>query len=123
VVDELSTDGTPDRLSERQVHTVQPDQPHGVTHNWNMAWRSFLNSSHSSLFIINNDVLIPDGVLDKLARALDPHGAHAVLCCAVLSCCAPWTGLVLTSVRVDVCMLKFPVAIRVCWTQTHRHTE
>ncbi len=38
------------------------------------AYREWRNSSHESLFIINNDVLVPDGVIDKLAAALTPEG-------------------------------------------------
>jgi GT2 family glycosyltransferase len=41
-----------------------------------MAWRYFLASSHEYFIIANNDVLVPDGVIDKLATALDPQGAQ-----------------------------------------------
>jgi hypothetical protein len=43
----------------------------------NMAWQYFLASSHEYFIISNNDVLIPDGVIDKLAIAMNPQGAHS----------------------------------------------
>ncbi len=39
------------------------------------AYRAWLNSSHEWLFYVNNDVLIPDGVIDILTRAMTPEGA------------------------------------------------
>jgi GT2 family glycosyltransferase len=74
LVDELSTDGTLERLSEHRIAFEQPEAVLGVTHNWNLAWRRFKAGRHANFFISNNDVLIPDGVLDKLALALDPEG-------------------------------------------------
>jgi hypothetical protein len=32
------------------------------------------NTSVDALFIINNDVLVPDGVIDAMASALTPEG-------------------------------------------------
>lgn len=38
------------------------------------AYREWRNSSYESLFIVNNDVLVPAGVIDALAAALTPEG-------------------------------------------------
>lgn len=38
------------------------------------AYREWRNSSYESLFIVNNDVLVPPGVIDALAAALMPEG-------------------------------------------------
>lgn len=35
------------------------------------------NTSADDLFIINNDVLVPDGVIDAMAAALTPEGEPA----------------------------------------------
>ena len=45
------------------------------------AYRAWLDTDHEFLFYVNNDVLVPDGVVDALARAMTPEGEH----CAVSS--------------------------------------
>lgn len=74
MVDEQSQDDTPHMLKSQRVHYVAPPEALGVTHQWNMAYKYFKQSSHQHLFLSNNDVLIPDGVLTKLAAAMDPNG-------------------------------------------------
>jgi hypothetical protein len=37
------------------------------------------NTSADALFIINNDVLVPDGVVNAMAAALTPAGKSAAL--------------------------------------------
>eukprot|EP01023_Acetabularia_acetabulum_P020155 TRINITY_DN2039_c0_g1_i14.p3 TRINITY_DN2039_c0_g1~~TRINITY_DN2039_c0_g1_i14.p3 ORF type:complete len:153 (+),score=18.66 TRINITY_DN2039_c0_g1_i14:118-576(+) len=71
IVDELSTDGTIEHLKQRKIKFVSPEKPSGVTHNWNMAFEYFMaNDQYNILFISNNDVLIPNGVIDELAQSL-----------------------------------------------------
>eukprot|EP01023_Acetabularia_acetabulum_P020994 TRINITY_DN2097_c0_g1_i2.p1 TRINITY_DN2097_c0_g1~~TRINITY_DN2097_c0_g1_i2.p1 ORF type:complete len:303 (-),score=12.58 TRINITY_DN2097_c0_g1_i2:426-1334(-) len=70
-VDELSTDGTPKYLETRNVHFISPDSPNGVTHNWNLGYKYFVeNEQYQIMYISNNDVLIPNGAIDKLSNTL-----------------------------------------------------
>ena len=41
------------------------------------AYRYWKNSSHEYLFISNNDVLVPDGVMTSLMHAMRDGGAPA----------------------------------------------
>ena len=65
------------------VRMLAPLEANGLTWNWNLAYRDFKASQHEHLFIINNDVLLPSGVIDKLTRAMDPDGGLALVLCAV----------------------------------------
>lgn len=38
------------------------------------AYRAWLETDHQFLFYVNNDVLVPDGVIDALARAMTKEG-------------------------------------------------
>ena len=40
-------------------------------------YQLWLPTAHDFLFIINNDVLVPDGVLTALMRAMEKSGARA----------------------------------------------
>ncbi len=43
--------------------------PHGLTHNWNVAYRLFKNSpQYSAVFFINNDIIFPNGTFTRLAE-------------------------------------------------------
>jgi len=42
------------------------------------AYREWLNSSQEALFIINNDVLVPDGVFDALS-AVETHSVCSLV--------------------------------------------
>eukprot|EP01024_Parvocaulis_polyphysoides_P052139 TRINITY_DN5136_c2_g4_i2.p1 TRINITY_DN5136_c2_g4~~TRINITY_DN5136_c2_g4_i2.p1 ORF type:complete len:297 (-),score=26.79 TRINITY_DN5136_c2_g4_i2:832-1722(-) len=71
VVDELSTDGTSTYLIRHNINYISPKNPNGVTHNWNLAYDYFIkNEQYNVLFISNNDVLIPNGAIDKLSKSL-----------------------------------------------------
>eukprot|EP01023_Acetabularia_acetabulum_P003760 TRINITY_DN1155_c0_g1_i2.p1 TRINITY_DN1155_c0_g1~~TRINITY_DN1155_c0_g1_i2.p1 ORF type:complete len:306 (-),score=5.26 TRINITY_DN1155_c0_g1_i2:504-1421(-) len=71
VIDELSTDGTRKHLDQRNIKYISPDKPNGVTYNWNMAFEYFMdNDQYNIMFLSNNDVLIPNGVIDELATSL-----------------------------------------------------
>lgn len=43
------------------------------------AYRAWLDTDHEFLFYVNNDVLVPDGVVDALARAMTPEGERCVV--------------------------------------------
>ena len=143
MVDELSSDETPQRLQNYTIWHMTPPERLGVTYNWNMvklpplrrtvlqcrpscaalcscaqcfapdlhkclllswwvgpgvqsltkqlcahmhlpctsqAYRAWLDTDHEFLFYVNNDVLVPDGVVDALARAMTPEGERCVVC-------------------------------------------
>lgn len=44
----------------------------GVTHAWNFAWQYFhRHAQYEHIVICNNDLLVPNGTITKLSRALD----------------------------------------------------
>ena len=43
------------------------------------AYQHWKRTRHPFMFIINNDVLVPDGALDKLMRAMQSTGAMYAL--------------------------------------------
>lgn len=47
------------------------DGPRGNTHSWNLAWQYAMKHNYEHLIICNNDVLIPNGTIQKLSSALD----------------------------------------------------
>lgn len=72
-IDEHSTDDTGDDLHAFGVHTLYVKESIGVTALWNEAWQYFMQRSeqYDKLIYSNNDVLVPNGVVDKLKAALD----------------------------------------------------
>lgn len=83
VVDEFSRDGTPQQLAKLGVHVISPPKSLGVTYNWNLMYKTWMKSSHGALFIGNNDVLIPNGVLNAMTHAMTPEGGDCDLVCPV----------------------------------------
>ena len=47
-------------------------KPKGLTHSWNTVWRQFMdNDQYDNLILANNDLIVPDGTIDRLVAALD----------------------------------------------------
>ena len=46
-------------------------EPRGNTHLWNLAWNYAVERGYVNLIICNNDLLVPDGTIDKLVEGLD----------------------------------------------------
>ena len=51
------------------------------------AYQQWKAGGADALFIINNDVLVPDGALSALAHALTPEGARSCRFCPSASAC------------------------------------
>lgn len=81
VVDELSTDGTPQNLRKAGVRLIQPPEVKGVTFNWNLAYQVWQDTDHEALIIANNDVLLPDGVVSSLLAAMTAAGGDCDMVC------------------------------------------
>lgn len=79
VIDEQSTDGTLAALHNANITVRQSPAANGVTYNWNLAYQAWLSTTLPYLFISNNDVLIPNGVLDALSHAFTPEGGDCDL--------------------------------------------
>lgn len=64
-----------DKAEQWGVQTLRwgkrTDGPRGVTHSWNLAWKHAIKLNYKHLIICNNDLLIPDGSISKLSRALE----------------------------------------------------
>lgn len=70
-VDEHSSDNTAQDLVLHGVRTLRAEDNVGVTALWNMAYQHYLQHGYDKLIYSNNDVLVPNGVIDKLRHALD----------------------------------------------------
>lgn len=70
-VDEHSSDNTAQDLELHGVRTLWVNESVGVTALWNKAYQHYLQQGYDKLIISNNDVLIPNGVIDKLRAELD----------------------------------------------------
>lgn len=78
VLDEHSTDTTASDLARFGVRTLYVNQSIGVTALWNLAYQHYLEHGYKNLIYSNNDVLVPNGVIDKLRAALD-NGCDLVM--------------------------------------------
>jgi hypothetical protein len=79
VIDEKSNDGTVEMLAKYGVSVLNVPEVKGVTYNWNLAYSRFVNSSYENLFIVNNDVLLPDGAFHLLEESLHQAGGDCDL--------------------------------------------
>lgn len=70
-VDEASSDNTLGDLAAYNVPVLRVKEYIGVTALWNRAYQYYLEHGYDKLIISNNDVLVPDGVVDKLQAALN----------------------------------------------------
>eukprot|EP01023_Acetabularia_acetabulum_P005084 TRINITY_DN12098_c0_g1_i3.p1 TRINITY_DN12098_c0_g1~~TRINITY_DN12098_c0_g1_i3.p1 ORF type:complete len:324 (-),score=42.20 TRINITY_DN12098_c0_g1_i3:841-1812(-) len=71
VVDEQSTDGTQNYVKTRKIQFIQSEGLYGVTHNWNLAYKFFTDhQQYNYLFIVNNDILIPNTAIDTQVRTM-----------------------------------------------------
>eukprot|EP01023_Acetabularia_acetabulum_P024398 TRINITY_DN2356_c0_g3_i1.p1 TRINITY_DN2356_c0_g3~~TRINITY_DN2356_c0_g3_i1.p1 ORF type:complete len:325 (-),score=30.53 TRINITY_DN2356_c0_g3_i1:525-1499(-) len=71
VVDEQSTDETLDYIKTRNISFIQSEGLLGVTHNWNLAYKYFIeHPQYNYLFVSNNDVLIPNTAIDTQVQSL-----------------------------------------------------
>ena len=48
----------------------------GLTTTWNLAWQYAIDNGYSNLIIANNDLLVPDGTIDSLSKALKLIGGR-----------------------------------------------
>jgi len=70
VVDNASTDGTPDELRRRRVHLIANDRNEGFPAAVN---HGIASTDARVIVILNNDTIVPPGTLSRLAHhALDP---------------------------------------------------
>ncbi len=68
---------------------MQDDEPRGVTYLWNQAYRLFKASpQYEALFIVNNDIIFPNGTFTLMAQASMYHRTHCICVhdCHVPSC-------------------------------------
>lgn len=54
------------------------DTSKGVTHSWNVAWKYAVTNNYKYVFLINNDVLIPDNTIKSLVNSLKLNYASIV---------------------------------------------
>lgn len=66
VIDDCSTDGTQEYLSQIKVNAILKDERKGLTDSWNRAYAYWKGSDYSHLVLSNNDVLIPVGAIENM---------------------------------------------------------
>lgn len=67
VIDDNSTDGTQEYLSQIKVETLLKSERKGLTDSWNWAYKYWkMSKEYSHLVLCNNDVLIPSWAIEGL---------------------------------------------------------
>ena len=66
VIDDCSTDGTQQYLSDIKVEAILKSERKGLTDSWNRAYKYFKASDYSHMVLSNNDVLIPKGAVEGM---------------------------------------------------------
>jgi len=66
VIDDCSTDGTQEYLTQIKVETMLKSERKGLTDSWNFAYKYFKTFNYSHLILCNNDVLIPKGAVEGM---------------------------------------------------------
>ena len=69
-IDDYSTDGTIDYLKNNDFNVVQKKQAAGLTHSWNLLYKYYIDNNYDYLFILNNDVLIPNNSIEPILNLL-----------------------------------------------------
>ena len=78
IVSEIS-----DQVAVSEVTCPNKSLQPGQALRLSQAYQKWLGGSLPYLFISNNDVLIPDGSLSAMAKALTPEGEYVFLICAI----------------------------------------
>ena len=72
VYDDNSSDHTREVVYKYGIEFVRNVKPTGLTFNWNVAYKKFKNENYHTLFIINNDILLPsDNSIQLLVQQLN----------------------------------------------------
>ena len=66
VIDDCSTDGTQQYLSDIRVESILKSERKGLTDSWNRAYKYFKASDYCHMVLSNNDVLIPKGAVEGM---------------------------------------------------------
>ncbi|CAN0203921.1 unnamed protein product, partial [Phaeothamnion confervicola] len=56
---------------------VEKDRPRGLTHSWNLAYQIFKREGYETFFVVNNDLIVPPGALERMVAALEDDDAAA----------------------------------------------
>jgi len=73
VYDDFSTDDTLKVCRKYDVEFITTAKPMGLTYNWNRMYSRFMNNNYKNLFIVNNDILVPSGALNRMEILLKKH--------------------------------------------------
>jgi len=66
IFDDHSTDGTVNLDKEYDVKIITKLKGRGLTDSWNIAFNYFNEYDYNYYFLINNDVLIPNGAIEQM---------------------------------------------------------
>lgn len=81
VMDDASSDGTPDRIRERYPHVevVVAEENQGFARNCNAGFERALSQGSEFVFLLNQDTRIAPGLIENLVRFADLNPAAAVV--------------------------------------------
>jgi len=80
VYDDCSSDNTREVVYKYNIEFIRNAKPTGLTFNWNVAYKKFKYEGYKSLFIINNDILLPSASsVQLLVQQLNISGVALVV--------------------------------------------
>ena len=73
VIDDFSRDDTISYLENEEFcgNIIVKKEPRGLTNSWNTAYDYFKKSTYEFLFLLNNDILVPDGAITNMVEVLE----------------------------------------------------
>lgn len=70
-IDDHSEDGSVETLRALGYAVIPKLKASGLTDSWNLGYSHFLKYNYETLFLANNDVLIPDGAIGAMQTLLE----------------------------------------------------
>ena len=69
-IDDHSEDESVETLRSLGYAVIPKLKASGLTDSWNLGYSHFLKYNYETLFLANNDVLVPDGAIDVMQKLL-----------------------------------------------------
>ena len=80
IYDDCSTDNTREVAYKYNIEFNRNSSPTGLTFNWNKAYQRFKHNKYNTLFIINNDILVPNAfAFEILVQHLNSNNAIIIV--------------------------------------------
>ena len=66
IFDDASNDGTVVWCHKNKIEIITKEEPKGLTHSWNLAYKKFKSENYDHLILSNNDLIIPKNAIENL---------------------------------------------------------